>query len=131
MAFTFPSASDLSIRFPEFDGTDNATLLAALDEAQGAVGQHWNSQRDYTLGALFYAAHVLVMRGEGTGKEAAIFAAGMGSIRSISDGGVSLTRDVQSSARGSTTGDTTYGREYQRILRRNVIGVTVAGVSSL
>lgn len=125
MTYSFPTSADLKARFTDFSAVADNVIERALEDAQSAVSQAWNTQQDYTLGALYYAAHILTRSGHGSSKEAQIYASGLGNVTNIVDGGVSITRSAAATSGSDTLESTTFGQDYVTIRRRNVIGIAV------
>lgn len=131
MAYTAPTAADLKSRFPAFVNVADATVDIALGDAALMVDDSWNSQEDFTLGRLLYAAHVLTLDGHGSGAEAQAASAGTLGFRSMKSGHLTLERF--SSRSGGPAGGrinalelTTYGVRFKALLRPNRSGSVLA-----
>ena len=126
MAYTAPDAADLKERFPAFAAVADDTITQALAEAEIMVDDSWLSQTDFTLGRLLYAAHTMTLDGLGTNGEAQ--AVGFDVIKS---GALMLERRRQiKEGDQSSLAETSYGRRFRDVLRRNVCTIFAAVPSS-
>lgn len=125
MTYALPDATALKARFPAFASVDDDVVTQALAEAKGGVAQGWNSQTDYSLGAMLLAAHTMTLDGLGTSPEATFAANGTLGFQSVSDGGMSVSRSAGSTDVNNNLAATDFGRRYIQVRRRNVTGITV------
>lgn len=123
MAYVQPTAADLLARFATFAAVPGPRLDAAIAEALVRVDATW-TERDYRLGVLLYAAHVLTLDGLGTGAEAALAAAGALGFGALKSGSLGLERRSAGPS-GGILAETTYGRRFLALLRANQPAVLV------
>ena len=123
MAYTLPTAVDLKARHTAFADVDDAVVADALAEAATMVGESWFTERAYRTGAMLYACHQLTLWGFGGGMEAQIAAKGALTLRSVSDGAVSVTRS--GSAEGGSLDLSGYGQQFRDLRRASVFPGTV------
>ena len=127
MAFTDPTATDLTKRFPAFDCVESDVIETALGEASSQVDDSWVSEADFKLGKMLYAAHILTCDGLGATIEAA--AAQAGEFSEYRSGDMTLKRATQHST-STVEGDdwlrkTSYGQRFIRIRQKSVPSVMV------
>lgn len=131
MAYVFPTVEEFKIKYPQFEGVDDAVVQTALDEAAIFVTTKW-PESVYAHAAMLYTAHVLVSQGYGTGAEAEVAQAGLAAFSSIRSGSLSFSRAVKN--QGSSDGapgidadlsSTTYGVRYLSLVRRYFSGPVV------
>lgn len=115
--------ADVKARFPGFAAVADATVQTALDEAALLAGADWTSAPDARLGRLLLTAHILTLDGQGSGAEAAAFAAG--GFSRMRSGALELERPGIAGAEPGLLGSTSYGRRFLELLQRNVPAVTV------
>ena len=115
--------ADIKARFPGFAAVADATVQTALDEAALLAGADWTSAPDARLGRLLLTAHILTLDGQGSGAEAAAFAAG--GFSRMRSGVLELERPGIAGAEPGLLGSTSYGRRFLELLQRNVPAVTV------
>lgn len=132
MAYTDPTADELQAAFPRFADVADATVEYWLVRARRVVDESW-TEDDYQMGQMLLAAHYMTLNGLGTGAEAETAANGTGDYQSIKSGSLTLTRFQQS---GSSTAQgelrsTTYGRQFDALLRQNKAGPRVMGTGAL
>lgn len=133
MPYVPPTIADLKLRFPSFAGVADSVLQGALDEAANRVDTTWREE-DFQPAQLLYAAHVLTIDGQGTGREAkfsALGAAGISQIK-ISSLSVSMRKDGEDSSSTktkSTLYGSSYGKRFLDIMRVNFPAVAVANGS--
>lgn len=121
MAFTDPTPSDVTQRFPVFAGVETDIIDTALIEAASHADDSWVSEADFRLGRMLYAAHVLTCDGHGATAEAELAQAGY--FTHLKSGSLSLTAP-DSGDRGWLQ-KTSYGRRYVALRRRSVPAVAV------
>lgn len=121
MSYTAPSVSDFKSRFPAFASVADGVIETGLSEAGQLVDNTWNTQEDFTLGRLLYAAHVLTLDGHGISAEAEMAANGLLGFDSITSGKLSVKR-ASGDAGGSPLMQTQYGRRFNEVLLRNRSG---------
>jgi len=138
MSYTQPTVSIFKIRHPEFANVNNELVSLVLNEAVSTVGDGW-LEKDRAKAQMLLAAHTLAMEGEPQRSN------------SLSNGGVANSpalgqviemqdRDVkvkvsdkqQQVSENSSLGEigkgfmqTSYGREYYLLLRRNAPSMCV------
>ncbi len=121
MAFTDPTASDLTQRFPVFAGVETDVIDTALTEAASLIDDGWVSEADYRLGKMLVAAHVLTCDGHGATVEAELAQAGHFTL--YRSGSLSLQ------ARGAEPGGwlekSSFGRRFLALRRSSVPSVAV------
>lgn len=123
MAFTEPAAADLKARFAEFAAIADATVDIALADAALQVDDSWNSQEDFTLGRLLYAAHVLTLDGNAPSGSTS----GLAGYTTIRSGQLTLQRGGSADAApAGSIGATTYGVRFTDLQNRNRSGPLVA-----
>lgn len=114
MPYVAPTAADLKARFPAFADVADPVVEQALAEAAAQVDASW-IEADRFLATMLYAAHTLILDGQGTSTEAQL--AGFKRLR-IS----SLELERESSAKGSAFGDissTSYGQRFLALRRKS------------
>ena len=131
MPVTIPSAADFKARYPAFASIDDALVGIVLEEGSAAVSDQWMAV-DIQPAILAFAAHLLALDGYGgvsvqAGGESIDVA---GPVSSIQVGDVKTNFSdqsrVQFSFRDGADGglsETSYGRRFLELRRRNVIGV--------
>lgn len=118
MPYTVPAAADLQARYPAFANVSTTWIDTVIAEASRSVGTDW-AEADYQPAIMALAAHMLT-------KEGALGAIKSGgSVASRSFDGMSVTYKQSSSQNTSELDDTEYGKNYLRMLRRNVGGAYV------
>lgn len=115
MDFQTQEAIDyFKFRFPELAGRGDGIINLILTEATAEVGDNW-SVRDRTSATMYLAAHMLSTQGTD--------AVTMGQVKRDKVG------DSETEFAGAGTavgyGSTVYGREFQKLLRRNFPAVLV------
>lgn len=125
------SVDDFRTRFPEFpesSSCDDPTIEMHLDDAillyMGDNETRWNGK--YNIAQLYLAAHLLHISNLRQAGDVSVKA---GAISSKSAGGVSVTRDVQSSDRSDEDAQllsTTYGAQYKNIRDKCFVGFLTA-----
>lgn len=69
MTVATPTIADLKAAYPEFTAVADGVLQNALNEAATVVDSSWDDAV-FPLAYMLYAAHVLVLGGNGTGSQA-------------------------------------------------------------
>jgi len=119
MAYVVPTFADLRVKYPAFTDTPEATITAYIASAQ--VDTSW-LEADYANAIMAYAAWAMTDAGIGTGGEIAGYV-GQG-INRLKSGTLDVSfSDAATSATGFATN--VYGREYDRLLRKNKGGPRV------
>ena len=121
MAFTDPTPSDLTRRFPVFDAVETDVINTALNEAASLVDDTWVSEADHRLGKMLVAAHVLTSDGHGATVEAELAQAGHLSLMRSG----SLTVQSAPARSDAWLATTSFGRRFLALRRRSVPAVTV------
>jgi hypothetical protein len=128
MAWVSPTATEFKARFPAFASVSDAVVNVVLAEAALQVDETWVSVGDFTLGINLLTAHILTLDGHGTGAEAEAAAAGTLGFKTMKSGNLTLER-FSASESGSVSGDalsqTSYGKRFIDLRRRNVPAVMV------
>jgi hypothetical protein len=125
MSYSMPTVAQLKARHATFSSVDDDVVDEALAEAETMVGSSWTSERAYRTGAMLYAAHILVTWGHGETAEAKMAREGSLTVRSVSDGAVSITRDA-GRGDGDTLDLTQFGRQFRDLRQGSVLPVTIA-----
>lgn len=126
MAFTDPSAADLKLAFPAFAAVDDNTIVYWLDRAARVVDHDW-PEDDGPHARMLLTAHHLVLQGLGTGAEAEVFASGAAGFTRLKSGELWLEREAGKGGYG----DTSYGRQFEALLRAVRGGPRVTGTGTL
>jgi hypothetical protein len=126
MPYDTPTPADLKTRFPAFAGVADPAITMALGEAQGRVDRSW-PERDYQPALLLYTAHILTLDGQGAGTEAEIARSGAGGFQRMRSGSLELDRGTAaaSTGAGADLDQTSYGRRFREMVRRNFPPVLV------
>ena len=120
MAYVIHTPTEFKASFPDFATVADAVVQEALDEGADHVDQSWD-EKDYKLAASLYAAHVLLLNGQGDSNEAQ-----MRGFKSFSIGPLSLTPNTAAGdAPDGSLKSTSYGRRYASLLARNVAPIAV------
>ena len=127
MPYTTPSANDLQARYPAFAAVADATIDVWIADSLRFVDETW-LEDDYQPAIMSHAAHQMALLGIGTTTGAGALPAGVTRFKSGTMD-VTISDQAASAAASGEYGATPYGREYQRLLRRNFSGprVIVAG----
>lgn len=129
MPYVQPTAETFKARFPEYAPVSNALVNLILAEAFDAVGSTW-LERDRAKAQMYLAAHMLAMEGEpgrsNTGNGVGI----TGPVKRRRVGDVETEFAGAGGASGGTSSgsgylQTTYGRAYLDLLRKNFPAVAV------
>lgn len=118
MSYVQPTAIVFKARFPEFTVVADVLVNLVLDEAIVQVGETW-LERDRARAQMLLAAHTLTMEGEPQRSTSGNGAAGSGLMVSRSVGDVSVTFANTSSASATGNGGSHYGKEFDRLMRKN------------
>ena len=121
MAFTDPTPSDVTRRFPVFDGVETDVIDTALSEAASLIDDSWVSEADYRLGKMLVAAHVLTSDGHGATVEAELAQAGHLSLMRSG----SLTLQAAPAGNDGWLSGTSYGRRFLALRRRSAPAIAV------
>ena len=129
MAYEPPTVEQFKARFPGFDNVPDETVEAALTEAARMVDTSW-LEPDFAPARMYYAAHVLVLDGNGDSKEAKIAGltlAGLSSIK-ISSLAVGFKRAGSEGNQqyASALQSTSYGTRFLGLLKLNKPAVVMA-----
>lgn len=132
MPYVAPTAAQFKATFPSFAAVADDVVDAALVEAAGKVDETW-TETDFATARMLYAAHVMTLRGIGTGAEAEAYKAGAGGFQSMRSGALTLTRFNRyanaTSGPGADLERTTYGVTFLGLLAMNFGGpVTIANL---
>lgn len=130
MPYTAPTPDQLQARYPAFASVLDATIQVWLTDAERYVDETW-MEGDYAPAIMALAAHNMALNNIGEQTAAAAFPAGVTRFKSgAMDVTISDTA-AAAQARGGY-GSTSYGREFQLMLRRNFGGpaVVAAGVDA-
>lgn len=125
MAFTAPSSSDLTARFPRFAAVPGASIDVYLTDAERLVDESW-MEGDFAMGRMLYAAHLMTLEGLGTGAESEQALAGASGFKVMKSGALTLERFDRKD--GATSLDSTsYGVRFKGLQRRNKGGPLATG----
>jgi len=118
MAYTVPTAADLTALYPAFAAVAEPTINAHIARASTqAVDTSW-PEAEYGPAIIDYAAHTMALAGLEPQDETTRYArAGVTGIRSGSFSANFSDKRV-AAASGGTLDATTYGQSYKRALRR-------------
>lgn len=128
MAYVDPTPAGLEAAFPAFLAVPQATIQYWIDRAVSVMGTAGWRESDYTHGAMLLAAHYMTMQGVGTGAEAVSAAQGASGFKVMKSG--SLTLERFDDGAGGNAYDTSYGRQYLALLRRNTAGPRITGTGT-
>lgn len=119
MAYVIPTPATLKLKYPAFADVADATIQLYIDGAQ--VDTTW-LEADYANAIMAYAAWAMTDASIGTGGEIAGYI-GQG-VNRLKSGTLDVSfSDAATSATGFATN--VYGREYDRLLRKNKGGPRV------
>lgn len=116
MAYSTPTLSEFRAKYPTFAAVADDTVQAWLNDGDGETSA-W-PERDRAKAVMLYAAHRLSSAGLGTDAVPA-------GVTSFKSGTFSASLSENAASRTGWAA-TTYGREYQRLLRRNFGGPRLA-----
>lgn len=119
MAYDAPTAAQFKERFPAFASVADFDVENALSDAARRVDETW-AEGDFARARMLYAAHVLVLDGQGTGREVKL-----SGFKRIKIGSLELERAGDTSA-GSLS-STSYGQRFLELMRLNFAGGGVTG----
>lgn len=130
MAYTVPTYADFITRFPIFNDVatyPQAVVEALIVEATNTIDTSWR-EVDYTPAILYLTAHLLALDNSSEGD--AVDIGGPQNVSAESFAGMSVaysdTAATPGSAAASSYGQTSYGRRYYELLRKNKPPVVVA-----
>lgn len=128
MAFVSPTYANFVVLYPRFAAVPEATFNAFLDKAKLKVGETW-LEKDYTTAQELYVAHLMTLEGLGTGTEAELGKEGLGGVKALRSG--SLSVDFGSGAADAYNGygdlaSTSYGRRFADLMALNFPSATPA-----
>lgn len=129
MPYVPPTATTLKARFPEFTPVSDTLVDLVLAEAIDAVGETW-LERDRAKAQMYLAAHMLAMEGEPSRTTTGQGTGTTGAVKRRRVGDVETEFAGAGGASGGATGgsgylQTTYGRMYFDLLRKNFPAVAV------
>jgi len=129
MAYVSPTFANFIVLYPRFAAVPEATFDAYLAKAVLKVGDTW-LEKDYTTAQELYVAHLMTLEGLGTGTEAELGKEGLGGVRSLSSGSLSVNFGDAGSGKGyegfGDLASTTYGRRFADLMRLNFPSITPA-----
>lgn len=129
MSYQEPTAETFKIRFSEFVPVSDILVNLVLAEAIDAVGETW-LERDRAKAQMYLAAHILSMEGEPSRTTTGQGTATTGPVKSRQVGDVKTEFAGAGGASGGVSGgsgylQTSYGRMYLELLRKNFPAVAV------
>ncbi len=126
MSYDVPTVGDFIDRFPEFTDVSEYRITAVIGEAQAYVDTSWR-EADFSNALLFLTAHMLSM--EGVLDTEIISGVPLDSVSQFKLGDASISFKGESSGSSGSSasefGDTSYGRKYLSLLRKNKGGPRV------
>lgn len=129
MPYSAPTPDQLQARYPAFAAVLDATIQVWLTDAEDWVDESW-LEADYQPAIMALAAHNMALLGLAAASGVGNLPAGVARFKS---GAIDVTLS-DSAASASAKGDygsTPYGREYQRLLRRNFAGPRVVAAGTI
>lgn len=114
-----PDANSIKMRFPEFATTEDPVVEFAIEEALRVVDDTW-IEGDRVLACSLYVAHLLAIASASAGVDGR-------DVVSESIGPISVTYASvgAASVSGSDLSNTSYGKRYKSLLRKNFPGPVV------
>jgi hypothetical protein len=126
--YEVPGAAYFVERYPRFANASGAAVQDALDEAAEQVDETWLA-RDFPRAVMLYAAHLLTLRGQGSGAESKLHGDGLSGFQSIRSGALSLDRGTPGPT--DPIKSTSYGQQFAELRRKNFAGPRVLDLRRL
>jgi hypothetical protein len=128
--YIVPTPDDVRSDFPVFASVDDAVIQRRIDRTESTVDESW-MESDYTYARSLLAAHYLTEDGVGGGTDAEIAALGLSGVSRLKSGTLDVTFANTNSTGDGAWDNTSYGRRFASILRRNKGGPLIAGADGV
>lgn len=125
MAYVNPTPADVKADFPTFANVDDTAIQRRIDRAAMWVDESW-LESDYTYAKELLAAHYLTIDGLGGG-DAEIAAYREAGVVKLKSGTLDVTFSEIAASGGSEFDETSFGRRFYALLRKNKSGPLTTG----